>query len=459
MASKLNYRIWIAMAISLISLQFVRAQEIESPIFPEVIDTLNGKIENAKSDIDLLKRLRITGYMQAQWQLTDTLGAATGFSGGAFPKYSDNRFAVRRGRIKFTYENEFSTYVLQLDGTEKGVAIKDAYIAVREPWVQYVTFTAGVFDRPFGYEINYSSSARETPERSRIFQTLFPGERDLGAKITLQPRKGTRFDFIKLDAGLFAGNGINSEFDSKKDFIGHLAIAKSNREENFKFGLGVSYYNGGVFQGTNVVYSMKTLAEGTNGFVADSSKSNKYNFADRTYMGVDAQFNLLSPLGITTLRGEYLWGTQPGSSDKQLDADGKELPVTGNVSLATGTAPLVDTYIRDFSGGYVYLIQSIGQSKFQVVVKYDWMDPNTKVSGTEIAKKAGSASTYMTKADIAYQTIGFGLNFRLNSQVKLTAYNEIVTNEKTGISGTNSINNYTKDLKDNVFTLRMQYKF
>ena len=227
----------------------------ESSVSSEAADSLNGKIENVKSDIELIKRLKITGYIQAQWQLADTAGAVTPYSGGAFPIATDNRFAIRRGRIKFTYENELSTYVLQIDATEKGVVLKDAYVAVKDPWAQFVTLTAGVFNRPFGYEITYSSSARETPERARIFQNLFPGERDLGAMITLQPKKGTRYDWIKLDAGLFTGNGINSEFDTKKDFIGHLYFAKANKSETIKFGGGISYYNGGVYQGTKYIYT------------------------------------------------------------------------------------------------------------------------------------------------------------------------------------------------------------
>ncbi|HNW54102.1 MAG TPA: hypothetical protein PKN21_07520, partial [Bacteroidales bacterium] len=196
-----------------------RTRAQESSVSGEAADSLNNKIETVKSDLELLKRLKITGYIQAQWQLADTAGAVTPYSGGVFPIATDNRFSIRRGRVKLTYENELSTYVLQIDATEKGVSLKDAYVAVKDPWAQFVTVTAGLFNRPFGYEISYSSSSRETPERARIFQNLFPCERDLGAMLTLQQKKGSRFDWIKLDAGLFTGNGINPEFDSKKDFI------------------------------------------------------------------------------------------------------------------------------------------------------------------------------------------------------------------------------------------------
>ena len=67
----------------------------------------------------------------------------------------------------------------------------------------------------------------------------------------------------------------------------------------------------------------------------------------------------------------------------------------------------------------------------------------------------------MPVADIKFTTIGLGWNYRFNSQVKFMAYYEIVKNENSALStvGTNGTNNSIKDLKDNVFTLRVQYKF
>ena len=432
-------------AVAIGSVLLMKEARAQQSVTDSIISSLQADEDNSKTAIDLINRLKVTGYIQAQWQLADTAGINS-FSGGNFPKTSDNRFAIRRGRVKFVYDYSFSQFVLQLDATEKGVAIKDAYVAIMEPWSQFVTLTAGVFNRPFGYEISYSSSSRETPERARAFQSLFPNERDLGAKITLQPKKGTRFDFIKLDAGYFAGNGINPEFDNKKDFIGQLSMSKANRAQTFKYGIGFSFYDGGVFQGTKYVYNPGTLSDGNKGFVVDSTSSNKNGFAKRQYMGFDAQASLQSVIGITTFRGEYLWGKQPGSN-------------ASNVSIASGTAPTTDTYNRDFSAAYVYLIQNIGTTKNQLVVKYDWYDPNTKVSGNQIVAKNGSVKTNLTANDIKFTTLGLGWNYRFNPQVKFTAYYEIVKNETTGITGANSTNNYTKDLKDNVLTLRIQYKF
>lgn len=406
-----------------------------------IIAGLNAGLENLESTVGVMNRLKVSGYLQAQWQKSDTIGGAAAFSGGNFSAENDNRFKLRRGRVKFTYDYEMSKFVVQTDVTEKGVAIKDAYVAVKEPWAEFVILTAGIFDRPFGYEISYSSSTRETPERSRIFQSIFPGERDMGAKITLQAKKGSNWDWIKLDAGVFTGNAVGPEIDNSKDFIGHLHFEKANSKETLKYGFGVSYYNGGVYQGTKFLYMPVTLDDGMEGFKVDSTGSNKKGFAKREYFGGDIQISLLSFLGITSVRAEYLWGTQPGGK-------------TSNTSLNNASLPDYDTYIRNFSGGYVYFIQNIGQTKHQLVVKYDWYDPNTDVAKNDItAKNTLGKSTGLTKADVMYSTIGLGWNYKFNSVIKLMAYYELVKNEKTKLTG------YTKDLKDNVFTLRIQYKF
>ena len=89
----------------------------------------------------------------------------------------------------------------------------------------------GLFNRPFGYDIEASSSERESPERARVFPTLFPEERDLGVKLTLQGPKNTILDFLRLDLAVIAGNGIERETDSRKDFIGRLIADKQFGEK------------------------------------------------------------------------------------------------------------------------------------------------------------------------------------------------------------------------------------
>ena len=420
-------------------------------------------VEQLQADNVLAKKLKISGYVQTQFQKADTAGIAS-FAGGNFGSGIDNRIAVRRGRVKFAYDNENAQAVMQFDITEKGLAIKDAYLTILEPWMNTVSLTGGVFDRPFGYEISYSSSTRETPERSRIFQTLFPGERDLGARLTIQAPKTSSWNFLKLDLGLINGNGTNVETDSYKDFVGHLSATKTSSDEKFKWGLGASYYKGGFAYTTDKLYEMKTDG-GEKVFVASTVK--KGGQALRQYLGLDAQLSYDWALGITQFRAEYLMGTQPGTSGSSSSLIAANTESKSAADLGTGAVTTsnngVDVYSRKFNGYYAYLIQNILETPLQAVVKYDVYDPNTQVSGNEINSAIVTAGAKKTNAaDLKYSTLGLGLNYRWSSNVKFMAYYDIVRNETTvnNLSASSStLKTIAKDRNDNVFTFRVQYKF
>ena len=389
---------------------------------------IEKRVAALESNLGKSNNLKVSGYIQAQYQWGEEGASMKVGTANENPETSFSRFGIRRGRIKFTYEEGLASTVFQLDVTEKGVGFKDAYLNIKDPWVKSMALRAGVFDRPFGHEISHSSSRRESPERSTVFQTLFPDERDLGAMLVLQAPKTSPWSILKLEAGLFAGNGIKQETDSKKDFIGHLAVAKE--WNGLSVGTGVSYYNGRVHQGAPNVYTMSGK-----GFALHDNASNQGRFAERTYTGFDAQFAVRSAVGKTQLRGEYLFGQQPGTAGSSKSPNASSLPSS-------------DTYIRDFSGGYVMLVQNLGKSPVALVAKYDWYDPNTGVSKDE----AGLNGT--TKTDLAQHTLGFGGVWEVNSAIRLQAFYEINKNEKSvNLAGMN------KDLKNDLFTLRLQYKF
>ena len=389
---------------------------------------LEKRVSALEGETAKLKKLKVSGYIQGQYQWGEEAASMKVGTANENPEKSFNRLGIRRGRIKFAYEEGIASAVFQLDVTEKGVGFKDAYLNFKDPWIKSMQLRAGILDRPFGYEISYSSSRRESPERSTIFQTLFPDERDLGAILVLQAPKSSPWSILKLEAGLFAGNGIKQETDSKKDFIGHLTAAKEWK--NILFGAGVSYYNGKVYQGTEKVYTMDG-----NGFVLNDDMANKGKFAKREYVGFDAQFALKSVVGTTRLNAEYLFGQQPGAAGSTKSPNASALPTA-------------DTYIRDFSGGYVMLVQDLGKSPVALVAKYDWYDPNTAAAGDEIGQNGTS------KADLSQTTLGVGALWNLNAAIRLTAYYEFNSNEKTA-----NIAGMDKVLKNNLFTLRLQYKF
>lgn len=399
----------------------------------QAIATMQGLLNN-------LSKIKISGYLQGQFQIADSIGIGS-YAGGNFPAATDKRFNVRRGRVKVMYDNTITQFVIQIDATEKGVGLKDAYAKVTEPWLQTFALTVGVQDRPFGYEIGYSSSLREAPERGRMSQILFPGERDLGAKLTIEFPKTSSFNFFKFEAGLFNGTGgVNSDFDTQKDFIAHLTLRKALFDEKMRLSGGVSAYTGGWRLDTTKLYSsLDRNSSGQLAFILDSDTSTTGRLAQRNYYGIDLQVSYETPfIGMTTFRAEFIGGVHAGT--KSNTDSPREQPKDSKTTL------LLPAYERNFNGAYFYLLQNIGHLPFQAVLKYDWYDPNTDVKGDDI-------TSALTSADIKFSTFGFGLVYKFDQNMKFTAYYDLVKNESTQLS------NYTQDRKDNVFTLRMQYKF
>lgn len=411
-------------------------------------DSIQKSLQRLDQDVSILKNLKITGWIQAQYQLTDINGAKT-FDGGDFLPNSSHRFTIRRGRVKFTYNQKLSQFVLQLNATERGVNLTEIFFKATEPWTKSLSMTVGVMNRPYGFEIQQSSADRETPERARFTQVLLPNERDMGAMITFQPVKGKKLYGLKADAGFYNGTGIavpgttslNSagvmEFDNYMDFISRAHYKRSWKEEKIQFGMGVSHYNGGfVYQSDSVYNSISNDSIGPHWNALDKTSFYTNTKAPRIYYGADFQFSIKSSLGTTTIRGEYIRGSQSGqANDSRSPAS---LPVDKK------------TFVRHFDGAYFYFIQRIAKSKHEVALKYDWYDPNTDIKGSEI--KASNNS--FTKADLKYSSLGLGYNYYLSERLKFMLYYNLVTNEtSTGIKG------YSSDLKDNVLTARIQYRF
>ena len=442
----------LVIALGLICTTVAFAQE-------EKVDSLNvhdQRISLVEDGLFQLKKLKFSGYVQAQWQSSqlDSLGKASkDMKNGLGTNYPEkaagttdyNRFGVRRGRLKATYEDFGCQAVIEFDISEGNgttyLKTKDVYLNILDPWINTVALKGGVFDNPFGYEIGYSSAKLESPERSRIIQALFPDEKTLGTMLTIQAPKTSPWNVLKLEAGLVAGNAIGKDYKSKKDIVAHLSYNKS--EEAFKYGIGVSMYSGSVIQTTKKVYSMNNGA-----FAVDSTASNLNGFANRQYFGVDGQFSIATDLGLSSIRAEYITGTQPAA----LGSFGSP-----NVYDPT-TAAAYDTYNRKFSGGYINFVQDIADTKHSIVVKYDWYDPNTDVTGANVALPLTAAqktakNTATGIADMAYSTLGLGYMYRMNNNVRIMAYYDIVSNEATSVKG------YFSNVNDNLVTVRLQYKF
>ncbi len=387
--------------------------------------------------------LFIGGYIQPQYQVTQEKGAKS-FEGGDFGPNVSNRFMLRRSRIRIGYlhvnkENAPGLQIVfQFDANERGFTIRDIWGRVFENRFKLFSFTTGMFARPFGYELNLSSSDRESPERGRMSQTLMKSERDLGAMVTFDPRRDIGpLKYLKIDAGFFNGQGIagNGDFDNKKDFITRLSLKPLAVTKRVTVSAGTSLLHGGLLQATKYVYLTSEI-NGLKNIIVDSASSNIGSISPRIYKGIDVQVNIKNHKGFTELRGEYITGTQTATSSSS------ETPV----ALMSGVNGF---YKRNFNGAYFYFLQHLFSTNHQLVIKYDWYDPNTKVKGKEI----GQAGTHFSAADIKFSTLNIGYVYAISFQAKLSIFYSIVSNEAT------QLGSYSKDVRDNVFTTRLQFRF
>jgi hypothetical protein len=459
----------------------------------EKLTELNGKIDGlnesyleTKGTVDKLKKIKISGYIQAQVraavnydEATDTTGtgktfgtykyAVGDFAGGKLGDRMGSAFQIRRGRVKVAYETDMTQAVVQLDAipfatanvaaptltvvndtikdslgrnhivprtvsttsttvlSGGGVSIKDVYLRFTEPWLKSLAIKAGVYDRPFGFEIGYSSSSRESPERSRLFQTIFPGERDLGVSLEYLPSDNITgiAQYLNLKFGAFTGNGINNETDSYRDLIGRLGVSIPLTDLNLGIDAGFSGYVGKVLDLNDSLYEMSgTTFTGTRG--------HRNEYIDRQYTGGDVQvyYGDIPVLGGVTIRCEAITGIQPGTK-------------TGTGSPKSDIASTSAVYLRNFMGYYGMLVQNIDPIKSQLVVKYDVYDPNSDLAGTDIS----------STSEMAFSTVGLGLVYHWDENVKFTAYYDLVKNETINVAP------FKADVKDDVFTFRIQYKF
>lgn len=317
------------------------------------IDSMTEAFTEARNLLDNLGRMRITGYIQPQYvhderSINETTGVAA--------TRNLDQFSVRRARVKFTYQfSPTSRFVLQPDITSSGVTLKDGYVEFTEPWTTWKnTVTAGQFSWPFGFEIMYSSSSREMPERTLMYRTLFPGERDRGAMLS-----GLGFgDHINYRIAIVNGTGTTQSFDfnKRKDIVGRIGASYGPLD------VGVSAYRGS---------DLVSLGGATPGREFDKQRQ-----------GIDVQY--VTPLPGFAVRGEYL---------------------TGKQAPAAGT-PVATAATSDVDGWYVYAIQNLGV-RHQFVVRIDEYDPNTDIDGNATRTVGGSYIFHWdanSKVMLAYET-------------------------------------------------------
>lgn len=418
-------------------------------LLTDMIDTSTAMGRNMLALYNKLSHVGFSGYLQPQYQVSQSKGNSNSFQGGEWSPYSSNRFRLRRGRFRmdfshYTPEGKPSVYFLfQFDGTEKGVNIRDFWGRYYENKYELFHFSMGMMARPFGHEVLYSSFYREAPERGRMSQTLMNTERDLGAMISLSPRKATsKIRWFSIDLGVYNGQGLTgtNEYDNHKDVVVRVSSKKQKLgKSNIRVSGGVSGYFGGITSQNATIFT--TQKQGDFFMMRkDSSASNIGKNAARQYGDVD--FQIVFPngkKGQTELRAEYAFGQQTATLNSSMT------PGSLPVDASNNPTPLTT---RRFDGAYFYFLQNLGSWDNQLVAKYDWYDPNKKVKGLQVDPSRG-----FTSADVRYDTWGIGLLHYFNDYMKAILWYEKPINEKTAIKGYESVR------KEGIATLRVQFSF
>lgn len=419
-------------------------QIIQAQYLMDMVDTTSEMGKGMLSLYNRFDNIRFGGYIQPQFQVAEYKGAKN-FSGGDFAPNSNSRFMLRRARVRIDYihfpkdaKGPSLQFVFQIDATERGVNVRDVWGRLFENKFKLFSFTTGLFARPFGFEVNYSSGDRESPERGRMSQILMKTERDLGAMATFDSRKNNKkLKFLKVDLGVFNGPGLSSpvDYDSHKDIIGRIGIKPQPLGKKLMLGGEASILYGGLAQNTKYVYTTQSIS-GIKNFTVDSAGTNLGKIAPRKYYGADAQLKVKNKVGYTEFRAEFISGKQTAS------ATSSETPGRSFVGIE-------GYYIRRFNGTYLCFLQHLGNIHHQVGIKYDFYDANTEVATTEIGKTGSN----LNAADIRFNTVGFGYIVSITENAKLVLWYDKVTNEKTQLPG------YTTDVKDDILTCRLQFRF
>ena len=159
--------------LPLLVIAVLLCQLLQAQYLMDMVDTSK---ETGRGLLALYKKfdhLKIGGYIQPQFQVSQSKGARS-FEGGDFSANVSNRFMLRRSRVRIDYvhfaddKKPSLQITFQFDANERGFTVRDVWGRIFENRYKLFSLTAGMFARPFGFEINLSSSDRESPERGRI---------------------------------------------------------------------------------------------------------------------------------------------------------------------------------------------------------------------------------------------------------------------------------------------------
>jgi hypothetical protein len=389
-------------------------------------------------------------YVQGQYEQHENSSDQISQTGSYL---NQDRFLVRRGRLRFDAAYQWCELALEIDGNTQSTPtvspkrINASLVWRGRPWngdlearsprsydVPLMRFTLGLTGIPFGFELADSPRDRVFLERSTASQSLFPGEQDLGALLT----GGVgffRYSVAAMNGDPLGDSSSNPVGDPThaKDIIARLGFdARAGAGERLAITGGVSaLYGTGFHAGTPATKPSVTWVDSNQNGVIDANElvgvpamaaAPSQSFA-RWAFNVDLQARLRTPIGLSMLYGEI---TVASDLDRGLFiAD----PVKNGVDL------------REL-GGYVAFVQEIARYGL-VGFRFDYYDPNA-----DFLRSSGGQQLPVSQAISTYSPL---VGVQLPDRARLVFEYDVVRN-LLGI-GSNGV---PTNLPEDHFALRLQ---
>jgi hypothetical protein len=239
-----------------------------------------------------------------------------------------------------------------------------AFEIVNDAFVEYypnqsITIRAGQFVKPFGFDIQHSSSARESPERGIFAGYFFPGQRDRGFMIV-----------SKLDpiASMFRGASIYAGA-----FNGNRFFQDNNRQLNYNLRARKVFESIPLAAGVSAQLGRQILPSGVTGTTRENAFGMDVQFAWQRF-GLRAEYVAGNrPSTLLDITPEFAPAFRPGahSAGGVISADLQLTPrndVYWRYDQFTGD-PVSGSTVRAFNFGY---LRQLAKSRIGI----DWQYKN-----------------------------------------------------------------------------------
>jgi hypothetical protein len=274
--------------------------------------------------------LQISGYVQGQYQQSQLSENQLDANGNDL---NQNRFLVRRARLRFDRGWDWAFATVEFDGNNNsglafGLRRAEGSILWRAPDPDappLLTFSVGLTDIPFGYELYEPNRSRLFLERTTGSRALFPGDTDFGARL------GGAVSFFRYAIGIYDGTPVPDSEPSaagydptaQKDIMARLGV-ETKPEDDLGAAGGVSFVRGTGFHPGSVATqdTLEWRDLNANGSVETSEITGLPGQAptpsktfSRWALGVDAELRVKTSIGRGLLYGEAYVGS---NSDRGL---------------------------------------------------------------------------------------------------------------------------------------------